>query len=99
MCAAVITEQEEDQKLFNLMQLLPKENLELAKFVIDFLVTVSEHSSKNQMHIKNLAVIWAPILFRSSSESGYEQNSFKEAGIVVELLMMIFQKRDVIFKS
>lgn len=90
----VIGEKDILEKYGRLMKMLPEHHNELARFMIDFLAEVSQHKDRNEMNAKNLAIIWAPLLFRTPEETQY---SIKEAGSSVGLMFTFITKKDQIF--
>ncbi|KAK6638874.1 hypothetical protein RUM43_007144 [Polyplax serrata] len=54
--------------------LLPEENLATLAFFMEFLLKVSQHSEKNKMNMKNLAIILTPTLMPLSKETRASNN-------------------------
>ena len=57
-------------RLKEIIQSMSKSNRDSLEYLLNFIIKVSSFSSKNQMTIKNLVIVFAPnIFFSSSSES------------------------------
>jgi len=74
-------------KIRDTVQSLPSANLQVVTFLFGFLKLVVEYNDKNLMTSDNLAVCWAPTLFRSG------------AGGTQAIVIYLIEKYDVIFSQ
>eukprot|EP00727_Mastigamoeba_balamuthi_P012825 m51a1_g8165 putative domain-containing protein (712) ;mRNA; r:83327-86473 len=74
-------------RLVNIVQALPLTNQTLLKFLITFLRKVAEHSSKNLMNSRNLALMFAPNILRPKEETVESSLRLPHAAEFVQILI------------
>ncbi|XP_048473780.1 rho GTPase-activating protein 30 [Rhincodon typus] len=92
---AVNTQLEEDRllKICSVLKDLPPGHYRTLEFLMRHLLRMASHSSKTNMHARNLAIVWAPNLLRSKEieSSGFNGTAaFMEVrvqSIVVEFIL------------
>ncbi|XP_060678270.1 rho GTPase-activating protein 30-like, partial [Hemiscyllium ocellatum] len=92
---AVNTQLEEDRllKICSVLEDLPAGHYRTLEFLMRHLLRMASHSSKTNMHARNLAIVWAPNLLRSKEieSSGFNGTAaFMEVrvqSIVVEFIL------------
>ncbi|XP_060063535.1 rho GTPase-activating protein 26-like isoform X1 [Ylistrum balloti] len=82
--------------IHTLVHKLPEPNFEMLELLIRHLRNVSEQSDKNLMTVANLGVCFGPTLMRSEEESVAAIMDIKFLNIVVEILILHYDK---IFKT
>lgn len=79
----------------NLLVNLPVENLRVLQVLMDLIVKISQHSDRNLMSSKNLAIVFGPTLFRSRDPSGFV--AMQEAPVTNSLVRKMIENYDLIF--
>eukprot|EP01114_Cavostelium_apophysatum_P004198 TRINITY_DN1437_c0_g1_i2.p1 TRINITY_DN1437_c0_g1~~TRINITY_DN1437_c0_g1_i2.p1 ORF type:complete len:472 (-),score=118.95 TRINITY_DN1437_c0_g1_i2:1285-2700(-) len=92
----LVDEPEFQRKLRDLVKLLPPRNKIITQFVLNFLSFVSTHQETNKMSIKNLAIVWGPVMLRTP-EIELNAESLREAGYVCSLIGMLIEHKDHVF--
>eukprot|EP01119_Soliformovum_irregulare_P015247 TRINITY_DN4270_c0_g1_i1.p1 TRINITY_DN4270_c0_g1~~TRINITY_DN4270_c0_g1_i1.p1 ORF type:complete len:366 (-),score=99.63 TRINITY_DN4270_c0_g1_i1:26-1123(-) len=89
-----LTESELIVKYRSLIKLLPAIHRQVGEYIIRFLGEVASHSKENDMDASNLAIVWAPLLFRTPEDASY---NIKEAGSTIGLVHVFITHHDAIF--
>ncbi|XP_064425619.1 rho GTPase-activating protein 32 [Latimeria chalumnae] len=90
---STVTEEDRLLKVHDVIQQLPPPHYRTLKFLMKHLSLMSTHSNETSMHVKNLAIVWAPNLLRSKEIESVGLNgtdAFKEVrvqSVVVEFLL------------
>jgi len=90
--SAQFDQEEYLKKIKEIFNMLPKLNQELLKYVLDFLYDVSQHEKKNCMGLKNISIIFAPLLLRSTEKESLELVS--EMSIVQDICEYLIINRN-----
>ncbi|XP_058232084.1 rho GTPase-activating protein 33 isoform X3 [Hemibagrus wyckioides] len=92
-CMGEMTEDERMVKVHDVIQQLPPPHYRTLEYLIKHLARLATFSEETNMHIKNLAIVWAPNLLRSKEIEAAGLNGadpFKEVriqSVVVEFLL------------
>ncbi|XP_050044580.2 uncharacterized protein [Dermacentor andersoni] len=74
----------------DLLSELPRPNYDTLKYLLRHLLTVTEHSDKNRMHIQNLAIVFGPTLLSSGEEPRNLALDMMQQNQVIEFLLLEF---------
>ncbi|KAL6045562.1 Unconventional myosin-IXb [Balamuthia mandrillaris] len=91
------TSEETLQALKSLLQRMPYPNLCVLKRIMAMCLTVSHHSSINDMTIKNLAIVWTPNLFRPRNDNILQ--SMKDAPYMLSVTKELLDHYSLLFLS
>ncbi|XP_038060896.1 protein FAM13A-like isoform X2 [Patiria miniata] len=83
------------QQLKTLLQDLPEEHYIVLRYLIRFLVMVSQYEATNKMNSNALAIVFGPNLFRCS----LGLDGLREQGITNNIVRLLIDEYDTIFKS
>ena len=78
-----------------LVRCLPNANMEVLKRLMQLLSEVSQFASINNMNTKNLAIVFAPNLFRGRDVSTMQ--SLKDTPFIMSVTKTLIEHRDEIF--
>ncbi|XP_053343442.1 rho GTPase-activating protein 33 isoform X3 [Clarias gariepinus] len=92
-CMGEMTEDERMVKVHDVIQQLPPPHYRTLEYLVKHLARLATFSEETNMHVKNLAIVWAPNLLRSKEIEATGLNGadpFKEVriqSVVVEFLL------------
>jgi len=89
-----------DQKLIKYKELeakIPKENIDLLAYLTQFLSTMAESSSDTKMDVANLAMVFAPNIFRPEKDT--QQSLVQDYAKSIECMKAFIQNSSKIFSE
>jgi hypothetical protein len=92
---AASTPRETVQQCKRLVSIIPQPNMELLKRLMQLLSEVAEFQTINNMNSKNLAIVFAPNLFRGRDVSTLQ--SLKDTPFIMGITKALIDYRDEIF--
>ncbi|XP_052002191.1 rho GTPase-activating protein 32-like isoform X2 [Xyrauchen texanus] len=101
-CMGEMTEEERMAKIHDVIQQLPPPHYRTLEYLIRHLAGLATCSGETNMHIKNLAIVWAPNLLRSKEieAAGLSAaDSFKEVRIQSVVVEFLLSNVEVLFSD
>ncbi|MFT7800689.1 rho GTPase-activating protein 33-like isoform X2, partial [Arapaima gigas] len=101
-CMGTMTEDERMVKVHDVIQQLPPPHYRTLEYLMKHLARLATHSSKTNMHIKNLAIVWAPNLLRSKEIEAVGLSGadpFKEVRIQSVVVEFLLSNVEVLFSD
>eukprot|EP01130_Rhizamoeba_saxonica_P004735 TRINITY_DN1920_c0_g1_i1.p1 TRINITY_DN1920_c0_g1~~TRINITY_DN1920_c0_g1_i1.p1 ORF type:complete len:1114 (-),score=239.65 TRINITY_DN1920_c0_g1_i1:62-2983(-) len=83
------------ESISNLVNSLPLPNISTMAYLLQFLIRVSDHSSKNKMDPKNIATVFGPTVLRRSEEE--DSVSLSEMSAANKIINFLLDRYDDIF--
>uniref|UniRef100_A0A8C1DJI3 Rho GTPase activating protein 33 n=1 Tax=Cyprinus carpio carpio TaxID=630221 RepID=A0A8C1DJI3_CYPCA len=101
-CMGEMTEEERMVKVHDVIQQLPPPHYRTLEYLIKHLARLATCSGETNMHIKNLAIVWAPNLLRSKEIEVAGLNGadpFKEVRIQSVVVEFLLSNVEVLFSD
>ncbi|KAL2084476.1 hypothetical protein ACEWY4_019994 [Coilia grayii] len=101
-CMGEMTEDERMVKVHDVIQQLPPPHYRTLEYLIRHLARLATFSEETNMHIKNLAIVWAPNLLRSMEIEAVGltgADPFKEVRIQSVVVEFLLTNVDVLFSD
>uniref|UniRef100_A0A8C1XJH4 Rho GTPase activating protein 33 n=1 Tax=Cyprinus carpio TaxID=7962 RepID=A0A8C1XJH4_CYPCA len=101
-CMGEMTEEERMMKVHDVIQQLPPPHYRTLEYLIKHLARLATCSGETNMHIKNLAIVWAPNLLRSKEIEVAGLNGadpFKEVRIQSVVVEFLLSNVEVLFSD
>ncbi|MBN3304688.1 RHG32 protein, partial [Amia calva] len=101
-CMGAMTEDERMVKVHDVVQQLPPPHYRTLEFLMKHLSRLATHSTETNMHIKNLAIVWAPNLLRSKEIESVGlsgTDAFKEVRIQSVVVEFLLSNVDILFSD
>ncbi|XP_052473907.1 rho GTPase-activating protein 33 isoform X1 [Carassius gibelio] len=101
-CMGEMTEEERMVKVHDVIQQLPPPHYRTLEYLIRHLARLATCSGETNMHIKNLAIVWAPNLLRSKEIESAGLNGadpFKEVRIQSVVVEFLLSNVEVLFSD
>ncbi|KAG9335417.1 hypothetical protein JZ751_004739 [Albula glossodonta] len=101
-CMGEMTEDERMVKVHDVIQQLPPPHYRTLEFLMRHLAHLATRSGETNMHIKNLAIVWAPNLLRSMEIEAVGLSGadpFKEVRIQSVVVEFLLSNVDVLFSD
>ncbi|XP_072572658.1 uncharacterized protein arhgap33 isoform X3 [Paramormyrops kingsleyae] len=101
-CMGDMTEDERMVKVHDVIQQLPPPHYRTLEYLIRHLARLATYSNETNMHIKNLAIVWAPNLLRSMEIEAVGlsgANPFKEVRIQSVVVEFLLSNVEVLFSD
>ncbi|XP_036413962.1 rho GTPase-activating protein 33 isoform X1 [Colossoma macropomum] len=101
-CMGEMTEDERMVKVHDVIQQLPPPHYRTLEYLIRHLALLATKSEKTNMHVKNLAIVWAPNLLRSKEIEAVGLSGadpFKEVRIQSVVVEFLLTNVDVLFSD
>ncbi|XP_052000363.1 rho GTPase-activating protein 33-like isoform X1 [Xyrauchen texanus] len=101
-CMGEMTDEERMVKVHDVIQQLPPPHYRTLEYLIRHLARLATCSGETNMHVKNLAIVWAPNLLRSKEieEAGLSgADPFKEVRIQSVVVEFLLSNVEVLFSD
>ncbi|XP_062394653.1 rho GTPase-activating protein 33 isoform X2 [Sardina pilchardus] len=101
-CMGEMTDDERMVKVHDVIQQLPPPHYRTLEFLIKHLARLATFSEETNMHVKNLAIVWAPNLLRSMEIEAVGLSGadpFKEVRIQSVVVEFLLSHVDVLFSD
>ncbi|XP_026139274.1 rho GTPase-activating protein 33-like isoform X3 [Carassius auratus] len=101
-CMGEMTEEERMMKVHDVIQQLPPPHYRTLEYLIKHLAHLATCSGETNMHIKNLAIVWAPNLLRSKEIEAVGLSGadpFKEVRIQSVVVEFLLSNVEVLFSD
>ncbi|KAL6462274.1 hypothetical protein MHYP_G00286960 [Metynnis hypsauchen] len=101
-CMGEMTEDERMVKVHDVIQQLPPPHYRTLEYLMRHLALLATKSEKTNMHVKNLAIVWAPNLLRSKEIEAVGLSGadpFKEVRIQSVVVEFLLTNVDVLFSD
>ncbi|KPP66412.1 rho GTPase-activating protein 33-like [Scleropages formosus] len=101
-CMGTMTEDERMVKVHDVIQQLPPPHYRTLEYLMRHLSQLATHSTRTNMHIKNLAIVWAPNLLRSKEIEAVGlsgSDPFKEVRIQSVVVEFLLSNVEVLFSD
>ncbi|XP_051575454.1 rho GTPase-activating protein 33-like [Myxocyprinus asiaticus] len=101
-CMGEMTEEERMAKVHDVIQQLPPPHYRTLEYLIRHLAHLATCSGETNMHIKNLAIVWAPNLLRSKEIEAVGLSGadpFKEVRIQSVVVEFLLSNMEVLFSD